>query len=153
MRNPYRRSVISTSSHLKNDPKNVYKQFIETIVFQNHVIGLYDDGWALCATPTGQQAFALWHSKSLAMLLQKGSWQSYELQEIPLVTLVQKLIPYLREQNTLLSLDLTPEGQNLLVKPEIFLADIKSFLYQFYLQKPEIFADLKLPLPRSIRLN
>ncbi|MBJ9986636.1 DUF2750 domain-containing protein [Acinetobacter sp. S40] len=153
MRNPYRRPVVSTSSHLMNDPKNLYKQFIETLVFQSHVVGLYDEGWALCATPSGQQAFAIWHNKRLAKLLQKGSWQSYQLQEISLLTLVQQLIPYLRQQNTLLSLNLTPEGQNLLVKPESFLADIKSFLYQLYVKKPEVFADLKLPLPRSIRLN
>ncbi|WP_130802329.1 DUF2750 domain-containing protein [Acinetobacter ihumii] len=152
MRNPYHRHSLTQSSAALN-PKDLYKQFIETIVLQKHVIGLYDDGWALCSTPSGQQACAVWHSKNLAKLLQKGSWQAYQVEEISLLTLVQNLIPYLREQNTLLSLNLTPEGQNLLIKPESFLADIKKFLYQLYLQKPEAFADLQLPLPRSIRLN
>ncbi|PZT84509.1 MAG: DUF2750 domain-containing protein [Acinetobacter sp.] len=152
MRNPCHRHSLTQSSAALN-PKDLYKQFIETMLMQKHVIGLYDEGWALCSTPTGQQAFAIWQSKHLAQLLQKGSWQNYQIQEISLSTLVQKLIPYLREQRTLFSLNLTPEGQNLLVKPESFLADIKKFLYQLYLQKPEAFADLQLPLPRSIRLN
>ena len=151
MRNPYQRHLSTHSASV--EPKALYKQFIETFVFKGHVIGLYDDGWALCATPSGQQALAIWQTKSLAKLLQKGSWQTYQLQEISLLMLVQNLIPCLREQNTLLSLNLTAEGQNLLVKPESFLLDIKNFLYEIYLQKPEVFADLKLPLPRSIRLN
>ncbi|HCO09509.1 MAG TPA: DUF2750 domain-containing protein [Acinetobacter ursingii] len=152
MRNPYQRHSLG-QSHSSLSPKDLYKQFIETMLMQKYVIGLYDEGWALCSTPTGQQAFAIWQSKNLAQLLQKGSWQNYQIQEISLSTLVQKLIPYLREQRTLFSLNLTPEGQNLLVKPENLLADIRRCLYQLYMQKPEAFADLQLALPRSIRLN
>ncbi len=50
-------------------------------------------------------------------------------------------------------MDLTPEGQNVLVAPEKLLLDIKNYLYQIYVQKPELFKDEKLPLPRNIRLN
>ena len=50
-------------------------------------------------------------------------------------------------------MDLTPEGQNVLVAPEKLLLDMKNYLYQIYLQKPELFKDTKLPMPRSIRLN
>jgi len=50
-------------------------------------------------------------------------------------------------------LDLTPEGQNILVAPEKLLLDLKNYLYQVYMQKPELFQDMKLPLPRHIRLN
>lgn len=52
-----------------------------------------------------------------------------------------------------MSLDLTPEGQNILVAPEKLLLDIKNYLYQLYRQKPELFKETHLPLPRSIRLN
>ncbi|HCK31700.1 MAG TPA: DUF2750 domain-containing protein, partial [Acinetobacter ursingii] len=95
MRNPYQRHSLG-QSHSSLSPKDLYKQFIETMLMQKYVIGLYDEGWALCSTPTGQQAFAIWQSKNLAQLLQKGSWQNYQIQEISLSTLVQKLIPYLR---------------------------------------------------------
>ena len=66
---------------------------------------------------------------------------------------IEKMIPFLKENNTILSLDLTPEGNNLLVSPDSLLLDIKNFLYQLYLQRPEVFAELQLPLPRDIRLH
>lgn len=50
-------------------------------------------------------------------------------------------------------MDFTPDGHNLMVLPEKFLLDLKNYLYQLYLQKPELFQSLKLPLPRHIRLN
>ncbi|MCG2916527.1 DUF2750 domain-containing protein, partial [Escherichia coli] len=80
---------------------------------------------ALCGTPNGQQAFAIWQNKGLAQLMIKGAWESYQTREIPLLNFVQEIIPYLREKNTLLSLNLTPEGQNILVRPEAMLLDIK----------------------------
>ncbi len=51
------------------------------------------------------------------------------------------------------SLYLKPEGNNLLVPPDTLFLDIKNFLYQVYLQRPDVFAELKLPLPRDIRLH
>ena len=66
---------------------------------------------------------------------------------------IEDLKTFLKENNTILSLDLTPEGNNLLVSPDTFLLDVKNFLYQIYLQRPDVFAELKLPLPRDIRLH
>lgn len=154
MRNPYQRKAASVAAENNSlQPKELYKQFIETIVAQRQLMALYDEGWALCGTPNGQQAFAVWQNKGLAQLLIKGPWENYHTHEIPLLNFVQEIIPYLREKNTLLSLNLTPEGQNILVRPEAILLDIKNYLYQLYVQQPQLFADLKLPLPRSIRLN
>ncbi|KXO82921.1 hypothetical protein AYL20_02730 [Acinetobacter venetianus] len=155
MRNPYQRKAASKSQTTitNTSPKDAYRQFIENIVMQRQVIALYHDGWALCATPSGQHALSIWQSKGLAKLLMKDSWANYSVQEISLMSLIQKMIPFLKENNTILSLDLTPEGNNLLVSPDAFLLDIKNFLYQVYLQRPEVFAELKLPLPREIRLH
>lgn len=155
MRNPYQRKAASKSQTTitNTSAKDAYRQFIENIVMQRQVIALYHDGWALCATPSGQHALSIWQSKGLAKLLMKDSWANYSVQEISLMSLIQKMIPFLKENNTILSLDLTPEGNNLLVAPDAFLLDIKNFLYQVYLQRPEVFAELKLPLPREIRLH
>ncbi|ANF82320.1 hypothetical protein A3K93_09000 [Acinetobacter sp. NCu2D-2] len=153
MRNPYQRKAASKTQNSAYDPLQVYKSFIETIVAQASIYALYQDGWALCATPTGQKAFATWQSKGLAKLLIKDNWEKYEVQEITLKDFVEKVIPFLRQENTTLSLDLTPEGQNILVAPEKFLLDIKNYLYQIYVQKPELFKNAAIPLPRQIRLN
>ena len=95
----------------------------------------------------------MWQHKSLAKLLIKDNWQNYQIQEISLKDFVEKVIPFLRQEKTCISMDLTPEGQNVLVAPEKLLIDLKKYLYQIYVQKPELFKDTKLPLPRNIRLN
>ena len=74
---------------------------------------------------TGQRAFATWQSKGLARLLIKDNWANYQIQEISLKDFVEKVIPFLRQESTIVSLDLTPEGQNILVAPEKLLLDLK----------------------------
>lgn len=153
MRNPYQRRAAAKTQIKNFNPQNAYKQFLEALVAQGGLTALYQDGWALCATPTGQKAFAVWKNRSLAKLLIKDNWENYQLEEISLKDFIEKVIPFLREQHTALSLDLTPEGQNILVAPEKLLLDLKKYLYQVYAQKPEIFQNRDIPQPRSIRIN
>ena len=155
MKKPYQRKAASKSQNTisNSPPKQLYRQFIENIIVQRHVVALYHEGWALCATPTGQHAMSIWQNKGMAKLMIKDNWANYEVQEVPLMAFIEKMIPFLKENNTILSLDLTPEGNNLLVSPDSLLLDIKNFLYQIYLQRPEVFAELQLPLPRDIRLH
>ena len=155
MKNPYQREAASKSqtTNSSSSPKDIYRQFIQNIIIQRQVIALYHDGWALCSTPSGQHALSIWQNKGLAKLLIKDNWAKYEIQEVSLWVFIEKMIPFLKENNTILSLDLTPEGNNLLVSPDTFLLDVKNFLYQIYLQRPDVFAELKLPLPRDIRLH
>lgn len=98
MRNPYQRKAASKNQNIAYDPLEIYRLFIETIVHQGHVIALYQDGWALCATPTGQRSFAMWQSKGLAQLLVEDNWAGYEIQSIGLSDLVEKVIPFLRAE-------------------------------------------------------
>ena len=153
MRNPYQRRAAAKTQIKNFNPQNAYKQFLEALVAQGGLTALYQDGWALCATPTGQKAFAVWKNRSLAKLLIKDNWENYQPEEISLKDFIEKVIPFLREQHTALSLDLTPEGQNILVAPEKLLLDLKKYLYQVYAQKPEIFQNRDIPQPRSIRIN
>ena len=153
MRNPYQRKAASKQAPQIYNVQDIYKQFIETIVSQGYVFALYEDGWALCATPTGQRAFAIWQNKSLAKLLIKDNWANYQVEEISLKDFIEKVIPFLRQEATNVSMNLSPEGQNVLVAPEKLLLDLKNYLYQVYIQKPEFFKEMQIPLPRSIRLN
>jgi len=83
MRNPYQRKAAIKSQNTAYDPLQVYKNFIEAIVAQGGIFALYQEGWALCATPTGQRAFATWQSKGLARLLIKDNWANYQIQDYP----------------------------------------------------------------------
>lgn len=154
MRNPYQRKAASSAQKAPVQATDQYKYFVETIVSQTKVFALYDDGWALCATPIGQQSLAVWQGKSLAQLLIKDNWSRYSVQEVDLSTFLEQMIPFIQKNNTLLSINLTPEGQNVLVSASKFLIDMKSYLYQLYTTQPELFKNnSKLPLPRKIRIN
>ncbi|WP_089606235.1 DUF2750 domain-containing protein [Acinetobacter piscicola] len=154
MRNPYQRKAASSTQKGPVQAIDQYKIFVETIVSQTKLYALYDDGWALCSTPTGQQSLAVWQSKSLAQLLIKDNWSRYTLQEIDLIPFLDEMIPFIIKNNTLLSINLTPEGQNVLVSGHKFLVDIKNYLYQLYTTQPELFRNnINLPLPRKIRIN
>lgn len=153
MRNPYQRKSASSIASTIIPPQEQYKNFIETVVAQAKVYALYHDGWALCSTPSGQQTLAVWQAKSMAQLLIRDKWADYQIEEVGLIPFVEKIIPFIRQQNTQLSLNLMPEGQNVLVSGRQFLIDLKSYLYQLYLQDPSIFQKQALPLPRKIRLH
>ena len=153
MRNPYQRKSTTSVANSIVPPKEQYIQFLETIVAQEKVYGLYNDGWALCATPSGQQTLAVWQNKNLAQLLIRDKWADYAIEEVSLVDFVEKVIPYIRQQNTHLSLNLMPEGQNVLVSGRQMLIDLKGYLYNLYLKEPMRFQTGRLPLPRKIRLH
>ncbi len=154
MRNPYQRKATSSVQKNTAQATDQYKAFIEKIVSDAKVFALYDEGWALCATPTGQQAVAVWHSKSLAQLLVKDNWSRFDVQEVNFISFIEQMIPFIQQNDTLLSINLTPEGQNILVSGRKFLLDIKSYLYQLYIAQPELFRDqTRIPLPRKIRIH
>jgi hypothetical protein len=154
MRNPYQRKAASSAQKKPDQAADKYKLFIQRIVSEAKVFALYDEGWALCATPTGQQALSVWQSKSLAQLLVKDNWSRYSVQEVNFISFIEQMIPFIHQNNTLLSINLTPEGQNILVSGHKFLLDIKNYLYQLYIDQPELFQNQnRLPLPRKIRIH
>lgn len=152
MKKPYYRN--STPQNLSNfSIKDHYQTFLDTIIAQGFLIGLYHEGWALCATHTGQQSLAVWSHQNLANLLIKGDWANYQSQKISLNIFIKKIIPYLKEAEYILSLNLSPEGQNIQLSPEKMLLDLKSILYKLYTNRPDLYEKLELPLPRNIRIH
>ncbi|EZQ02376.1 MULTISPECIES: DUF2750 domain-containing protein [unclassified Acinetobacter] len=154
MRNPYQRKPSSTSiASTVVSPKEQYQQFMETIVAQAKVYSLYNDGWALCSTPSGQRTLAVWQSKGMAQLLVRDKWEKYHVEEIQLIPFIEQVVPYIRQHNTHLSLNLMPEGQNVLVSGRQFLIDLKAYLYQLSIDQPEKLNREGVPSPRKIRIH
>ncbi len=84
MKNPYQRKAASKSSKYFI---TILLKFIVILLkiscIQRHVIALYHDGWALCATPTGQHALCnVAEQRFSTTLLIKDNWANYEIQEI-----------------------------------------------------------------------
>lgn len=133
--------------------KDLYKNFMERVVAGQKLYGLYDDGWAICVNPSGKWALAVWHSADMAGLLIENDWQRYTVTEISLTTFIEEQIPFLKENKTLVSIDMNPEGQNILISPDRFLMDLKKYLYQLHFQQPDVYKVLNLPSPRDIRIS
>ena len=85
-----------------------YSHFIKVAADQRKVWGLFSDGWALAETNDGKRAFALWPAQEYAKLSAIGDWSGYETREIDLDTLLEVLIPKLRESHTLAGVFPTP---------------------------------------------
>ena len=124
MRNPYQRKAAIKSQNTAYDPLQVYKNFIEAIVAQG---GTLPRGLGFMCHADRTACFRdLAKKQGLARLLIKDNWANYQIQEITLKDFVEKVIPFLRQESTIVSLDLTPEGQNILVAPEKLLLDLKT---------------------------
>ncbi|MFC6052848.1 DUF2750 domain-containing protein [Acinetobacter portensis] len=107
----------------------------------------------LCVMHIGQQSLAIWSHKNLASLLIKGDWVNYKIQKVSLSIFIEKIIPYLKEAKYILSLNLSPEGQNIQLSPEKMLLDLESILYKLHTNRPDLYEKLELPLPRIIRIH
>lgn len=114
---------------LEMDAKARYTYFIQKIVAERQVWGLYQDGWAVSGTIEGKMALPLWPEAKYARLCKNNMWAKYEVTPLSLKTLVEELIPLLIEQKATASVFLTPDWKSILVSPERLLEDIKSYLY------------------------
>lgn len=105
-----------------------YSHFIKVAADQRKVWGLFLDGWALAETNEGKRAFVMWPAQEYAELCARDSWSGYEVREIDLDTLLEVLIPKLRDSNTLAGVFPTPNEQGLTPDLEQLTADLKNEL-------------------------
>ena len=105
-----------------------YSHFIKVAADQRKVWGLFSDGWALAETNDGQRAFAMWPAREYAELCARGSWSGYEVREIDLDTLIEVLIPRLRDSNTLAGIFPTPNEQGITPDLDQLTADLRNEL-------------------------
>ncbi|XID74580.1 DUF2750 domain-containing protein [Alkanindiges sp. WGS2144] len=119
---------------LEMDARARYKFFIQKIVAERQVWGLYLDGWAVSGTVDGKMALPMWPEAKYARLCRNNMWTRHEVTAMPLKTLVEELIPLMIEQQCLASVFLTPDWKSILISPERLLADIKSYLYACFEQ-------------------
>lgn len=152
MKNPHYRKSISKNESTSNI-EDSYQFFLDTIITQSYLIGLYSEEWALCITQKGQKGFVVWSHKNLASALIKGEWLNYKIQKISLKLFIKEIIPHLKEQKYIIALNLSADGKNMEITPEKLLLDLKSALYKIYSSRPDLYEKLDLPLPRSIRIH
>ncbi|MSR64559.1 MAG: DUF2750 domain-containing protein [Verrucomicrobiae bacterium] len=105
-----------------------YSHFIKVAADQRKTWGLFSDGWALAETSDGKPAFPLWPAQEYADLCAGGSWSGYKSREIDLNTLLEVLIPKLKESGTLLGIFPTPSEKGITPDFNQFEADLRNEL-------------------------
>jgi len=106
---------------------------IRKIADFEEVWGLYDSGWALMSEsiPDIQRAFPVWPEKEFAEICAQGPWKSYCAKKISLNDFIEKWIPGMSDDGTMIAMFPTPQAKAVVVQPNEFLDLIKEELKQY----------------------
>jgi len=120
---------ISSVVSLKGQQR--YEYFVKMVVDREEAWGLYQDGWALAATENGQQVFPLWPAKEYAQLCVNREWMDYVPAPIPLVELMNDLLPKLRADGILPGVFYTPSDVGVTPTIDQLLEDLNEELENY----------------------
>jgi hypothetical protein len=109
-------------SYMKVSPKQMeavfalpgpkrFEHFIKVIADWQEVWGLYQDGWALCATDDGTPVFPFWPAREYAQACVADEWTGYEPRSMSLSDFTGLLLPKLKLDNVLPGVFFTPSSK------------------------------------------
>ncbi len=105
-----------------------YELFIQLIVVNKGVYGLYNDGWAVQGDGNGNFFFPVWPTENFAQLMAIDNWQNYQPKYIALVDFYNVQLAQFESKNVKLSIFPTIKHNTLLIKPEVLKRDIEIAL-------------------------
>ena len=108
-----------------------YKYFIKRVADAEVAWGLWQDGWALAETDTGEQVFPLWPAKEFATACAVSNWASYQPKEIDLVSLLDELIQKFKDAGVLAGVFPTPSEQGVTPELDRFVADLGAEIQKY----------------------
>ncbi len=103
-----------------------YRYFIKRVVDTGVVWGLWQNGWALATTESGEQVFPLWPAKEFASACAMGDWSSYAPEEIDLESLIDDLAQRLADSGVLAGVFPTPSEQGVTPELDGLVADLRA---------------------------
>ncbi|HET9158764.1 MAG TPA: DUF2750 domain-containing protein [Myxococcaceae bacterium] len=110
-----------------NGPKR-YAHFIKRAADEGEAWGLYEGGWALMGDGDERPLFPIWPAREYAQLLAVGEWASHEPRAIPVHSLLDELLPDLREKGTGLAVFPVPSGRGVVPELDVVEADLRQEL-------------------------
>ena len=96
---------------LELSPPRRHAWFLQRARETGEVWGLYLEGWALAVDEEGRDVLPLWPTQETAGLCATRMWAGYEPQRIPLVELLDELLPELAREGIPVGVFFTPGGQ------------------------------------------
>lgn len=116
---------------LKMSEDERYDYFIRKVVDFEELWGLSDDGWALLGDNDGNRIFALWPEKEFAVLCSVDQWKDYKPEVITLDNFIEKWIPGMTNDKTLVNVFLTPNAKGTVISPNDLYGELKEELEQY----------------------
>jgi hypothetical protein len=104
-------SAKELESVLRLDGPARFKHFVKRVVDDESAWGLWKDGWGLMADDDAKLAFPLWPAKEYAELCRTGNWSEYSVEQIPLETLLNDILPRMSQERVLPAIFPTPGGK------------------------------------------
>lgn len=108
-----------------------YDYFIRKVADFEQVWGLNDNGWALLGDDDGNQILPLWPEREFAELCVADQWKNYKPASIQLSNFLEKWIPGMINDKTLINIFLTPDAKGSVVSPPTLKSDLQDELEQY----------------------
>jgi hypothetical protein len=105
-----------------------YELFIQLIVSNKEVYGLYNDGWAVQGDGNSNFFFPVWPDEAFAKIMISDNWKQYHPKQITLTDFYNVHLAQFESKNVKLSIFPTLHHNTLLVKPDVLKRDIEIAL-------------------------
>jgi hypothetical protein len=108
-----------------------FRHFIKRVADDEVVWGLWSDGWAMMAFSDNRFVFPLWPAREYAQQCAGGEWGEHVPKEIPLGTLIEKMLPRFKVKDISPAIFPTPTGQGVVLSTDELAAAIKDELTKY----------------------
>lgn len=108
-----------------------YNYFIRKVADFEELWGLNDDGWALLGDNDDNRIFPVWPEKEFAVIQAVDQWKNYKPEVIRLNNFIEKWIPGMTNDSTLVNVFLTPNAKGTVISPNDFYIDLQEELEQY----------------------
>lgn len=116
---------------LKMSEDERYNYFIRKVTDFEELWGLNNDGWALLGDDDGNRIFPVWPEKEFAALCAVDQWKNYNPEVITLENFIEKWIPGMTNDKTLVNVFLTPNAKGKVISPNDLYTDLQGELEQY----------------------
>ncbi len=116
---------------LKMSEKERYDYFIRKVADFEQIWGLNDEGWALLGDNDGNRILPLWPEKEFAELCAVDQWKDHKAEVIELDNFIEKWVPGMTNDKTLINVFLTPNTKGTVISPDDLNSDLQEELEQY----------------------
>src|SRR6266851_2270801 len=92
------------------DGPSRYKHWIKKVADEEHLWGLWLNGWAVMADENGHELVPVWPHSKYAALCAKNAWAGYQPKSIPLDAWLDRWTPGAERDGWLVAVFPTPDG-------------------------------------------